>query len=301
MPSTLFHEFYQEFWGERWPALWASLAQPEVRVARRNQFSAGQMPLNLWRPESPMPIKQWGLIDAHSEGVEAVRGPEGLLSYYIMDPASIFVAQALECQPDDVVLDMCAAPGGKSLILIEALASGAGKIILNELSMPRRERLKKVVQQFVDREVRNRVHLGGKDGGRFALTHPGQFDRILLDAPCSGERHLLQNSKELEQWSPQRSKGLVKRQYGLLTGALEALKPGGSLVYSTCSISKIENEGVIEKFLAKKAGRVEQVGFNGLPAEAEVLPSGAVYFLPDRCGYGPIFMAKFLKTSEDPD
>lgn len=291
-----FHQFYRDFWGDRWDRIFASLQSSEVQVARLNAFSSliegtCPAPSDLWKPQYP---------DLFLPRSIQERGPEGLLIHYVMDPASVFVARQLRIKSGDQVLDMCAAPGGKSLILVEALfAQGlgdkSGAIILNEVSETRRERLKKVVQQYVPRDVRDHLHLAGKDGGRFALTHPENFDAILVDAPCSGERHLLGNLKELEEWKPKRSKVLAQRQYALLTGALEALKPGGSLVYSTCSVSKWENEAVVEKFLKKKAGRVELdpvdvTVFNG---ENE---QGMGYFLPDHCGFGPLFVARFRKS-----
>lgn len=292
--SVEFQTTYGAFWGDRWPTLWAALQAPELRLARVNAFSDESLRLPPWRDDVPGLLR----LDRPSHEVSAQRGAEGLLSYYIMDPASVFAARALGVEPDDQVLDMCAAPGGKSLVLIEALSHGQGEILLNEPSMPRRERLKKVVQQYVDRDVRNRVRLTGKDGGKFALTHKNTFDRILVDAPCSGEAHLLENAEERERWTPQKSKGLAQRQYALLTAALEALKPGGVLVYSTCTISKWENEGVVERFLAKKGDRIESMGIE-IPEGGEhvSVPGGGegVYFLPDRAGFGPIFMSKFKK------
>lgn len=292
--SALFQETYGAFWGERWPALWNALSEKELRVARMNRFSTGALPLPAWRTDAP------GLftLERPAAEISAARGPEGLLAYYIMDPASVFAARALEVGPDDTVLDLCAAPGGKSLVLIEALADGTGEILLNEPSMPRRERLKKVVQQYVDRGVRDRVRLTGKDGGKFALTHKESFERILVDAPCSGEAHLLENTEERERWTPQKSKGLAQRQYALLTAALEALKPGGTLVYSTCTVSKWENEGVVERFLAKKGDRIEGIGCVVPEGGERVEIAGGgegIYFLPDRAGFGPIFMSRFKR------
>lgn len=298
--SPEFADTYGAFWGARWPELWSALQKHELRVARASAFSSSSLTLTPWRNEVPGLFQ----VESGSAPLSAQRGPEGLLSYYVMDPASVFVARALDVQPDDQVLDLCAAPGGKSLILIEALAAGRGEIILNEPSMARRERLKKVVQQYVDRGTRDRVRLSGKDGGKFALSHAETFDRILVDAPCSGEAHLLENAEERKRWSPQKSKGLAQRQYALLTAALEALKPGGEVVYSTCTISKWENEGVVEKFLRKKGERIESVGVS-VPEGGENVMTEAggrgVYFLPDRAGFGPIFMAKFRKKMMEND
>lgn len=233
-----FDQFYSGFWGPRWLKLKHALTESEFQSPRPNAFSDFDFsqPLDL----------QTGIP----------RGPNGLLAVYPMDPGSIQAAQALQVHDGDLVLDLCAAPGGKSLILIEALRN-SGEIILNDTSPGRRERLKKVIQQYVPRDIRNRVRITGKDGGVFSQTHANHFDRILVDAPCSGERHLLKSPKHQQEWNSKMSGKLALRQYALLSGALEAVKPGGRIVYSTCSLSELENDQVIEKLLQKKANRVQ--------------------------------------------
>lgn len=295
LPEAM-NAFYLQFWGERWPRLLQALKGEDFQVARKNLFSDAVASEPRWQNTdiAGLPERQDLFQLPVVRGPENRRGPEGLLGFYIMDPASIFVAEALAVQPDDFVLDMCAAPGGKSLVLIEALARGPGEILLNELSEGRRDRLTKVIQQYVSREVRNRVHVTGRDGGKFALSHRERFDRILIDAPCSGERHLLENPKELAAWSEKRSKGLAQRQYALLTAGLEALKPGGRLVYSTCSVSQWENEGVVERFLKKKGDRVRLDPVQVESRGGEDV-NGLGYFLPDHKGLGPLFLARFEK------
>lgn len=287
--SESFQNFYREQWGERWAGLDQSLRQAETQVARRNHFA--DVSVEGLRPFGPEFAHCFEPNDSLRR--ELPRGSEGLLGFYLMDPASVWIARALNVQPDDVVLDLCAAPGGKSLCLIEALASGSGEILANEPSPGRRERLMKVIQQYVPRDVRERVRVTGKEGGLFSKSHPETFDRILVDAPCSGERHLLENQKEMTVWSPSRSKRLAQEQYALLSGALEALKLGGTIVYSTCALSHLENDAVLEKFLKKKGDRADVTELP-LPDGAERTRYG-VQFLPDRLGYGPLFAAQIVK------
>lgn len=265
-----FEQHFLNIYGDRWPALKNSLLGLEKQVARKNNFASDFPQFNL--------------------GEEVPRSANGLISYYVMDPASQVPATLLDVQDGDVVLDMCAAPGGKTLILSEGLKS-SGELIANELSEARRDRLTKVIQNYVSREVRNFIHVKGKDGGKYALTHKNYFDKILVDAPCSGERHLLENKKELAEWSISRSKKLAQRQYALLTAALLALKPGGLMVYSTCSISPLENDGVIETLLKKKDGfEIMKADVEG----AEKTKYGHL-FLPDQSFGGPIFCAILQK------
>ncbi len=277
-----FSEHFSEVYSDRWQGLLDSLKAQEVQTARRNKFAT--IPSISLQPFDGLDnCYQW------SRG-ELGRDPQGLLDFYIMDPASVICARALNVQPGDKVLDMCAAPGGKSLILAESLMD-SGELLANEISAGRRERLKKVIQQYISRVVRDRVWVTGKEAGLFAKSHPEYFDRILVDAPCSGERHLLQSPKDLEEWSVTRSQKLAQRQYALLTAALIAVKSGGQIVYSTCSISPIENDDVIERLLAKKSGQFEVV---------KVVSSGEAtqfgnQFLPDRVGYGPIYFSVLQK------
>lgn len=267
MIPAAFQDFFHKVYDSRWSGLLHSLQQKESQIPRRNLFSSGEF--------------------SYQEGQELPRGPENLLHFYIMDAASMEVARALQVQKGDAVLDMCAAPGGKTLILAEALR-GEGQLLANEISQARRERLKKVIQQYVPREQREHIRVTGKDGGKFALTHAHEFDRILVDAPCSGERHLLQNAKELSLWSESRSKKLAQRQYALLTAALLVAKPGARIVYSTCSISPYENDLVIEKLLEKKSG-FSVMDYQPQLAGAEKTKQGWMW-LPDQSGFGPIYL-----------
>lgn len=291
------HPFYQHFskiYGSRWPSLFSALLQPETQVARQNLLSSvmdrEQKKWHLLPQEEGLPGCFWL---TGCTGIQPERNEDELLDIYIMDPASVMVARALHVQSGDRVLDMCAAPGGKSLILIEALQD-EGEIFCNDLSPERRDRLKKVIQQYVPRSIRDRVWVTGKDGVQFGLREPESFDRILLDAPCSGERHILENQSAQEEWSPRRTEHLAIRQYSLLAAALLAVKKGGRIVYSTCSISPIENDAVVGKLLKKKKSAVKlleaPVGVGG-----ERTDYGVIY-MPDKCGFGPLYFSAMEKA-----
>jgi 16S rRNA C967 or C1407 C5-methylase (RsmB/RsmF family) len=291
-----FYLYFQKIYGERWPALYASLLKPEQQVARVNALSLVDAGVSKKWQELPvkadLPACYWL---TPGSGFSPERNADELLDVYIMDPASVMVARALDVQGGDRVLDMCAAPGGKSLVMIEALRD-SGEIYCNDLSPERRERLKKVIQQYVPRDIRDRVWVTGKDGVQFGLREPGSFDRVLLDAPCSGERHILENSKAQEEWSPRRTEHLASRQYSLLAAALLAVKIGGRIVYSTCSISPAENDDVVRKLLKKKKSAVRLIeaplGVGGERTEM------GVAYMPDTCGFGPLYFAIIEKLED---
>ncbi len=264
-------DFYLSLIGPRWNTLRPFLLNDEQRVARWNRFASG--------------IPEETYFD-YEKVSEISRDENNLLQYYVMDLASIFVARALGVQDGDMVLDMCAAPGGKSLILAEMMGS-AGELTANELSEARRERLKKVIQQYIPRDVRDRVWVTGRDGGKFALSHAEKFDRILIDAPCSGERHLIADESAIKEWKKTRSEKLAQRQYALLTAGLIAMKPGGRMVYSTCSISPLENDGVIAKLLKKKEGF--RTVKTELPVESAERTEYGIQLWPDVTGFGPMY------------
>jgi 16S rRNA C967 or C1407 C5-methylase (RsmB/RsmF family) len=227
-------------------------------------------------------------------GEKAERACFGGYSRYVMDSASIRAAEALGVRPGDRVLDACAAPGGKTLVLLEAL-QGKGELVANELSSARRFRLKQVIEDHVPSELREQVTVTAYDANRFGLKKEGYFDRVLLDAPCSSEAHLLAEDPEQVGWKESRTRQLAMRQYSLLCSALLSVKPGGVVVYSTCSISPLENDGVIERLLRKKADSVRVDEDSFVDSGFERTGCGVQIF-PDRFpGRGPIYWSRLIR------
>lgn len=249
-----FFDYFTNLFGERWPVLLESL---------KGEGRAVQL--------------QFG---------------EGLEPYYL-DEASVFAARALGVCPGDSVLDMCAAPGGKTLVLASMLA-GNGFLQSNDRSPDRRLRLSHVIENSLPADWRQIVTVSGYDGMKFGLHRKESFDKILLDAPCSSDRHVLNSPEHLKVWSVKRVKRLAVEQGGLLASAIDALKPGGTLVYGTCALSPMENDDVVKRILKKRpAMRVEPL--ENLPEGADRTECG-VHILPDRCnGCGPIYCARLVK------
>lgn len=290
--SSDFESYFYSIYGERWPLLKKALLENETLVARLNNWSLPSLDHPIYR-EDKFP----GLKNVHTipnrETYTSHETSKGLLDMYFMDPGSILVAEQLQVQDGDTVLDMCAAPGGKTLVLFEKLID-SGELFANEISESRRHRLKKVIQDFIPREKRERIWVKGHDGINFGMKLPNHFDRILLDAPCSGEKHLLQNPKELKEWSKKRTEKLAQRQYGLLCSAMLALKPKGRLVYSTCSISPLENDGVIRRFMERKGESADLI--HSEITVGEKTEFGRI-FLPDQAGFGPLYFAILEKKA----
>lgn len=206
---------------------------------------------------------------------------------YFLDEASYRTALLLNPGEGDAVLDMCAAPGGKSLTLISTWPSI--NLTSNEWSSRRRERLQRVLSEHLPPDRLDRVRVTGYDALTwFRHEHDG-YDRILLDVPCSSERHVFNSPRHLKQWSPSRTKRLAVQAFAMLASALEVVKKGGTILYSTCALSPAENDGVLEKLHLKREGR-----FRLLPVH---LPFGEKsrygwQVVPDTSqGRGPMYAA----------
>ena len=193
----------------------------------------------------------------------------------------------------DRVLDLCAAPGGKSLVL--ASASGVdGSLVANDRSGARRARLVKVLDEHLPGDLRKTVTVTGFDAATMCKRETEAFDRVLLDAPCSSERHVIKSPYHLSKWTEARSRQLAQSAFAMLNSAFLLLKEGGTLLYSTCALSPLENDGVIQRFM-KRRGKFCEL----LAAEAPIGESTEFGFhiLPDTSdGRGPIYFALIRKT-----
>jgi 16S rRNA (cytosine1407-C5)-methyltransferase len=214
-----------------------------------------------------------------------------------MDAASVLAARSLRIPAGGIILDACAAPGGKTLVIAAAMPEGL-RLLANELSGDRRRRLAAVLDRYLPEEKRARITVSGFDaaalGGR--AGEKGRFGAILLDVPCSSERHVIACPAALARWTPARPRFLARRQWALLSSAFLLLKPGGSLVYVTCALSEEENDGVAGRLLEKPGAILDRPEF----AEGEATRFGRI-ILPDRCGgMGPMYVARFYKKEESP-
>jgi len=253
--AEAFEERYRGLFGVRWPELAAALTAPADRVA----FDAG--------------------------GAEP----------YYLDSASILAARALELPAEGRILDACAAPGGKSLVIASRMGPLA-RLVSNELSADRRRRLRDALDRHLGAEARGRVEVWGRDAASLCRAIPEAFEAILLDAPCSSERHVMADPAALAEWTAARFRSLAQRQWALLSSALIMLKAGGCLVYSTCALSPEENDGVVARAAARYGAslRFDRPEYPG-PGEAEETEYG-ISILPDRAGgAGPLYVARMLK------
>ncbi len=239
------------------------------------------------------------LKEALLKETDPVSLSEELISPYYMDRASILAASILPISENNSVLDMCAAPGGKTLTIALRL-KGKGSLISNDRSAARRNRLLKVLDDCLPPDYRSIVKVTGHDSTTWSLHEKDVYDRILLDAPCSSERHVLTDASALSIWSPKRPKQLAIQQFAMLAAALDAAKPGGCILYSTCSICNLENEFVIGKLFKKRAGMFEEIDMLEDHPELKDLSEGLEHgriVLPDaQNGAGPLYFCLLRKV-----
>ena len=166
--------------------------------------------------------------------------------YYIQEPSAMMPARLLDPGPGERILDLCAAPGGKST-QIAGKMEGRGFLLCNEIHPARA----KILSENIERMGIRNACVTNEEPGRLAEALPEYFDRILVDAPCSGEGMFRKNKEACGEWSPQNVDMCAARQDEILDCAARMLRPGGRLVYSTCTFSVEENEGSICRFLAR--------------------------------------------------
>lgn len=169
---------------------------------------------------------------------------------YYLDAASVFAALCLPVKNAHNILDLCAAPGGKTLVIASRMDEDAN-LSSNERSPERKHRLATVVSECLPEEINSRITVSCSDGATWCTRQSECFDRILLDAPCSSERHVMLDDKYLNTWSPSRIKTVSMEQWALLSSAYRLLEPEGYLLYSTCAICPQENDLMIERLFKK--------------------------------------------------
>lgn len=271
-----FDQFYSKLYPGRWDELKRALLSEKNYVAYYNpylvqDYEGEKKSSHLYEK------KEW---DAPSFIGE-------LKNYYLLDYASTLPVKALEVNSHDTVIDLCAAPGGKSLMI---MGHNPLSLVCNDLSHQRLQRLKKTMQDYLPTEQREKITYTKRDASKWGLFEKNVYSKTLLDAPCSSERHFLEKKELMQDWSEGRSRRLAMLQFSLLAAAIDITQSGGSVVYSTCSISHWENDEVIRKALKKREGKFEVLPLS-LEDESERTEFG-IQFLPDKSKFGPFYLCK---------
>ena len=229
--------------GDEYEAFLRSLERPRAVALRFNPLKGERPQLPFvgenvpWEPNGFYyePTARPGLHPYHEAGV-----------YYLQEASAMSAVSLLDPQPGERVCDLCAAPGGKSTQIAGRMA-GEGFLLCNEWS-PKRA---KVLSQNIERMGVANALVTNENVERLAQKLPGFFDKILIDAPCSGEGMFRKEADAVTDWSQETVEMCARRQAEILDAGAALLRPGGRLVYSTCTFAPEENEQTVSAFLER--------------------------------------------------
>lgn len=236
-----FAQRIQALLGEEYSPFLASYEYPRNTGLRLNPLKSKPLALPFCTDKIPWEENGFYLTEGSRPGLHPYHDA-GL--YYLQEPSAMAPARLLAPQPGERVLDLCAAPGGKSTQLA-AMLQGEGLLVCNEIH-PKRAR---ILSSNIERMGVENALVLNEHPAKLAQRFGGYFDRILVDAPCSGEGMFRKEEAAVSDWSPETVRMCAARQKEILSSAAQMLKSGGRLVYSTCTFSPEENEGVISEFL----------------------------------------------------
>ena len=210
-------------------------------------------------------------------------------AFYLQEPAAMLPARMMDARPGETILDLCAAPGGKSTQMGTDL-NGEGLLVCNE-PVPKRAQ---VLSRNIERMgIPNALVLSAQPA-QLAKRWPGRFDGVLVDAPCSGEGMFRRDPQTRLEWSVSQAEGCVLRQREILSAAAELVRPGGRLVYSTCTWNPAENEENVCWFLREHPSfQAEPFDLPGVDGQA-----GMYTCFPHRIRGEGQFAAKLRKRGD---
>jgi NOL1/NOP2/sun family putative RNA methylase len=310
-----FVQSMREMLGEEAEAFLASYEQHKAAGLRVNRLklSPGKLQEMMGSTLEPVP---WTGDGFYTEAEERPgKHPFYHLGlYYIQEPSAMLPAELLDVRPGHRVLDLCAAPGGKTTQLAAKL-QGSGVLVANDRAT---ERTKALVRNVELAGIRNAVVLN-EEPAAIADKFGAWFDRVLVDAPCSGEGMFRKDEDMIRQWDVTSPGKYARLQAQILTQAARLVAPGGKLVYSTCTFSPRENEGTIARFLADhpdfsvvpvpldtnscfSPGRpdwLNEAEAAGLDAQRRASISGTVRLWPHRCRGEGHFAAVLERQASD--
>ena len=229
--------------GEEYPDFLRSLERPRAVALRFNPLKGEAPELPFVKEPVPWeaqgyyydPEARPGLHPYHEAGV-----------YYLQEASAMAPVQLLDPQPGEWICDLCAAPGGKTT-QIAGRMGGKGFLLCNEWS-PKRA---KILSRNIERLGVANALVTNEETKRLAEKYPEQFDRVLIDAPCSGEGMFRKEEAAVTDWSPETVAMCAQRQREILEAGAALVRPGGRLVYSTCTFAPEENEETVADFLQR--------------------------------------------------
>ena len=253
---------------ERWMKRWG-LEKTRDMLIRNNEYAPLWLRLNPLRSTSAALCAELRLEPGPENYFRALDPRQALNSaafnkghFQVQDPSAGLAVALLDPQPGERILDACSAPGGKTTQIAERMLD-KGLIVAADLSHVRLRLLRENTQRLALKSI----HPVTWDG---SVTSGNLFDRVLVDAPCSGTGTLGRHPDARWNRAPEQFPLLIERQQSILAAAFAQLRPGGTLVYSTCSLEHMENEAIIEHFISHTPDAQIEEAHRSLPDDARV-------------------------------
>ena len=271
-----FLERMKEMLGDDYDAFLKSYENPRTYGLRVNTAKLSCQEFEALSPFKLQPIPWISNGYFYNEESRPARCPyyqAGL--YYLQEPSAMTPASRLPIEPGDFVLDLCAAPGGKATALGAAL-NDTGFLLANDISTSRARALLRNLELF---GMKNMLVTDEKPA-KLAQRFPSFFNKILLDAPCSGEGMFRKEEALARDWTPEKSAELSDIQKDLVLKAADMLRPGGMLLYSTCTFAPCEDEEVVAYLLSERPDMelIEMPGYEGFSAGRPKFAGAAAAF-----------------------
>ncbi len=247
LPEKFIENMKKQLPENEWEAFFARYGEKPVKGVRLNPLKGGMSATKPLLPflGEPVPWEKNGFYTEEEKLGSSPFHAAGL--FYSQEPSAMRVAPLLEVKGGERVLDLCSAPGGKGTQLACEMG-GEGIVVLNEPVSSRA----KILSQNVERMGIKNAVVTNEYPETLAKYFPEYFDKILVDAPCSGEGMFRKNAEEaLGEWSEENVRACAVRQAFILEQATKMLKKGGRLAYSTCTFSEAEDEGQVREYLRK--------------------------------------------------
>lgn len=244
--------------GDELPAFLLAMDRPAEHGIRMNPIKPCKNALR-WLTSDRIPWESngWYLAEDEKPG-SSVWHEAG--AFYLQDPVAMIPVNVLDPQAGEYILDLCAAPGGKST-QIGAAMQGEGLLVCNEPVPKRAQILSRNLERM---GIRNAIAVCAKPE-QLAMKWPEGFDAVLVDAPCSGEGMFRKDIRSRDEWTQEKTSGCVFRQREILSAAAKMVRPGGRMVYSTCTFNPDENEGNVAWFLQEHPDwETESFRINGM-------------------------------------
>ena len=237
----------QKLLGDEYPAFLCALDDAPALALRLNPMRRNAEAAARPYVDGPVPwCKEGRYLAPLGEDRPGSAIPHAAGAFYLQEASAMASAAVLKAQPGERVLDMCAAPGGKSTQIAAAL-DGQGLLVSNDPEPARAQALAGNLERM---GAANAVVVCATPD-RLADRWPERFDAVLVDAPCSGEGMFRRDPAARDEWSPASPEGCARRQAEILDQAARTVRPGGRMVYSTCTFNESENEGSVRGFLAR--------------------------------------------------